>query len=97
MVRSIQVMEPKTSNLQLDRLVMIETPYIDQTSLDPINKLHKIVRASNSKRKTSWASVDEAMRWMTSRPPWKTFHPDVLRIISVRIPFFPRLRCPSIS
>jgi hypothetical protein len=76
-------MEPATSDLPFKRLIMVESPYIDQTSLEPINKLYKLIKASNTRRRTSWPSVEDAMQWMTSRPPWKVFHSDVLQIISV--------------
>lgn len=59
--------------------------------------LYELVKASNERRRTSWESEDDAMRWFRKHIPWKVFHPDVLHIISVCIPsyFIAHHRCHS--
>lgn len=44
-----------------------------------------MVIRSNARRQKDWSSEEEAMRWMKTHSPWKTFHPDVLQIISVSV------------
>ncbi|KAJ7626298.1 hypothetical protein DFH06DRAFT_1142027 [Mycena polygramma] len=44
--------------------------------------LYPSLRKANSRRPKSWGSVYEAMSWFRSHPPWNSFHPDVLDIIS---------------
>ncbi|THU98500.1 hypothetical protein K435DRAFT_29078 [Dendrothele bispora CBS 962.96] len=71
---------PPTS-LPFRSLVLLEVPYLGYPSFPYWQRLYTIVTRSNSLRPRSWASHDQALAWMKTHFPWKTFHPDVLRVI----------------
>ncbi|KAI0748084.1 Alpha/beta hydrolase fold-1 [Daedaleopsis nitida] len=78
----LQAMEPATSNLPISRFMLVEAPHIGHEAWEPMKFLYKMVKASNSRRKTSWESVDEGMAYFKKRPPCKTYHPEVWQIMS---------------
>lgn len=83
-VRSIQALELAKHDLPLRRLILVESPHLDYAAWPYFRELYKVVKRSNARRPTSWASKEDAMSWIKTHIPWKSFHPDVLQIISVR-------------
>lgn len=71
---------------------MAEAPFIGREAWPAMQQLYKVVGASNARRQTSWPSVDEAMAYLKKRAPVKVYHPEVWRIMSVRM-----ARCTSPS
>ncbi|KAF7354671.1 Alpha/beta-hydrolase [Mycena sanguinolenta] len=68
--------------IPLRTLVLLESPLIGPEAWPFFNdELYPNVVKSNSRRTSRWASKLAAMAWFRSHFPWKTFHPDVLRII----------------
>lgn len=63
---------------------MVEAPFIGREAWTPMRRLYKIVSASNTRRQTSWASIDEAMSYVTKRQPCKGYHPEVWKVMAVR-------------
>ena len=77
-------MEPEACKLPISRFMMVEAPFIGQEAWIPLQRLYKVVTASNARRQTSWSSVDEAMAYFKRRPPCKDYHPEAWQIMSVR-------------
>lgn len=71
-------------NLPVQRLILVEAPLIGPECWGELQQLYKGVIRSNARRQKNWPSEEEAMKWIRTHAPWKTFHPDVLHIIAVR-------------
>ena len=69
--------------VRLRRLIAIEPAYLGIESSASLHQMYTAVVSSNLHRKTSWETVVAAMEWVTTHRPWNTYHPDVLKIISV--------------
>ena len=80
---SIQSVGLPTHSMTFERIILVDPPYFGHESFKFIERLHKVIRASNARRQRNWSTVGDAMKWLTARSPWKGFHPDVLAIISV--------------
>lgn len=81
---SIEAIEPAKLNLPVSRLILAEAPHIGQECWTPMKQIYQSVKASNARRRTNWASVDEAMSYFKQRLPCKAYHPEVWQIMKVR-------------
>ncbi|THU98495.1 hypothetical protein K435DRAFT_28968 [Dendrothele bispora CBS 962.96] len=61
--------------------IFVELPLVSYEAQKFFMMLWKAIDGSNSRRPTNWDSKQTAMRWFKTHFPWKTFHPDVLRIV----------------
>ncbi|KAK7029621.1 hypothetical protein VNI00_014319 [Paramarasmius palmivorus] len=62
-------------------LILLDTPMVGRDAWPFFEVLYRAVKKSNARRVTTWSSREEAMKWFKSRPPWKSFHPDVMKIV----------------
>lgn len=72
---------PERTKIPYSSLILVEPPFVDPAAYPIFQELERRVRTFNSKRPTSWDSVDQAMRFMSTHPPWQTFDQENLRII----------------
>ncbi|KAJ7103035.1 Alpha/beta hydrolase fold-1 [Mycena belliarum] len=68
-------------NIPLRSLVLVEAPFIGPEVWPFFQVLYDAVKRSNVRRATRWPSKDAAMKWFRTHLPWKTFSPEVLRIV----------------
>lgn len=80
----INALGPSKQHLPLCKLILVESPHIEHAAWGPLLQLYDVVKRSNSRRPTRWASTEDAMKWFKTHIPWKNFHPDVLQVIAVR-------------
>lgn len=81
----ILAFEGETVDIPIQRLILVEAPLIGPECWDEMQQLYKGVKRSNARRQKDWSSEEEAMQWIRTHAPWRTFHPDVLQIIAVRV------------
>ncbi|KAJ7110341.1 Alpha/beta hydrolase fold-1 [Mycena crocata] len=67
--------------IPLKSLVLVEAPLIGPEVWPFFLVMYEGVRKSNARRTTSWPSKEAAMKWFATHFPWKSFSPDVLRIV----------------
>ncbi|KAG9219946.1 hypothetical protein CCMSSC00406_0006859 [Pleurotus cornucopiae] len=78
----INALGPSKQHLPLCKLILVESPHIEHAAWGPLLQLYDVVKRSNSRRPTRWASTEDAMKWFKTHIPWKNFHPDVLQVIA---------------
>ncbi|KIJ65808.1 hypothetical protein HYDPIDRAFT_186955 [Hydnomerulius pinastri MD-312] len=78
----LQAMEPAMKDLPLSRLVLVESPHVGHEAANNFLGLYDIVKTSNKRRPTRWATKEDAMNWFKTHLPCKTFHPDVWHVMS---------------
>lgn len=60
-------------------LMLVEPPWLDRS----VKPMFEMATTFIGKRKSrTWGSVDEAMKYLVTRKPYKTFHPDVVRVMA---------------
>lgn len=66
--------------------ILIEPALFDRRVESSCYRYVERIRRSNSKRKGwAWRNLDEAMAQTSKKSPWKTWHPDVMEWVRVRL------------
>ncbi|TFK48254.1 hypothetical protein OE88DRAFT_1737945 [Heliocybe sulcata] len=60
-------------------LVLVEPPWLDR-SVKPMFEMATMLIGKRKSR--TWNSVEEAMKYLSTRRPYRTFHPDVIRVMT---------------
>ncbi|KAF9228326.1 hypothetical protein BS17DRAFT_763830 [Gyrodon lividus] len=63
-------------------LILVESPHVGHEAADNFLGLYAVVKKSNKRRPSRWATTDDAMNWFKIHVPCKNFHPDVWQIMS---------------
>ncbi|KAJ7642850.1 hypothetical protein B0H17DRAFT_960037, partial [Mycena rosella] len=67
--------------IPLQSIVLVEAPLIGPEVWPFFQVLYDGVKKSNARRTQRWPSKEAAMKWFATHSPWKSFSPDVLRIV----------------
>jgi len=60
-------------------LVLVEPPWLDRSVKPMFEMATTLIRKRKSQ---TWGSIEEAMKYLSARRPYKTFHPDVIRVVA---------------
>ncbi|KAJ6466247.1 Alpha/beta hydrolase fold-1 [Mycena sanguinolenta] len=77
----IEALALDKTDMPFRALILVEPAYLGTEGIEYLKELYRLVKQSNSRRPTSWASHEDAKRWIRTHTPWKTFDAAVLDII----------------
>ncbi|KAJ7216463.1 hypothetical protein GGX14DRAFT_391286 [Mycena pura] len=70
------------SAVAIRMLILLESPHVGPEAFSHFKVLYPFLRKANMRRPKHWKSIEDAMSWFSRHPPWNSFHPAILQIIS---------------
>ncbi|KAF8201338.1 Alpha/beta hydrolase family-domain-containing protein [Mycena galopus ATCC 62051] len=77
----VLVIGAQKDSMPFRALILVDPPYLGVEGFQYLQELYRLVKHSNSRRPTSWASLEDAMQWIRTHHPWNTFDAAVLDIV----------------